>query len=157
MKKRLYVAIFLSLSISPSFAVQCTEQQYNIIFYLNSDSSIDTGIISSVDGSKVFVDGDSVNYDRTNQTMELWKIHQLKSDPSNGIFKTRVKFDLKNNRVQIIAAHWYACNGGILDSLNVPESKRDWDELIPGSMDRLIMEKMKKLLKISDEKNKGRE
>ncbi len=146
--KKIIFSTFVASSFL--FAVQCTDQQYK------SESYIDMGITSNIDGSKVFVDGDSVNYDKANQTIEVWKIQQQKSDPSVGVFKARVKFDFKNNRVQMIAAHWYACNGAILDSLNIPELERDWNALPPGSIDRLIVDRIKELQKISDEKNKGK-
>ena len=144
--------IILSTFVASSFlfAVQCTEQQYK------SESYIDMGITSNIDGSKVFVDGDSVNYDKANQTIELWKIQQQKSDPSVGIFKAKVKFDLKNNRVQMIAAAMYECNGNSLGSATRHESERVWEELPPGSIDRLIVDRIKELQKISDEKNKGK-
>lgn len=144
--------IILSTFVASSFlfAVQCTEQQYK------SESYIDMAIRSAVDGSKVFVDGDSVDYDKANQTIELWKIQQAKSDPSVGITKIKVKFDLKNNRVQMIAAAMYECNGNSLGSATWHESERVWEELPPGSIDRLIVDRIKEIQKISDEKNKGR-
>lgn len=146
--------IILSTFIASSFlfAVQCTDQQYE----RNSQSYIDMGITSNVDGSKVFVDGDSVNYDKANQTMELWKIQQQITDPSVSVWKIKVKFDLKNYRVQMIAAHSYACNGAVLDSLNIPEFKREWVEMPSGSIDRLIVDRIKEIQKISDEKNRGK-
>lgn len=148
--------IILSTFVASSFlfAVQCTDQQYNNIFKLNSDSYIDMEITSSIDGSKVFVDGNSVNYDKVNQTMELWKIQQAKSNPSMGIAKIKVKFDLKSYRVQMIAVSMHECNGNLLSSATRHESERVWDELPPGSIDRLIVDRIKELQKISDEKNK---
>ncbi len=124
--KKLLVAGLLSFSCVSLFAVECTDKQ-NEKYFSNSRyfNHVDTF------NGKVVLDKDSIKFDKQKQIAKVWIINQLKTDPQGGFFKTHWEHDMKNNRVRLIGAGKYFCNGYIIFSENANEG---WQDIIPESV-----------------------
>lgn len=144
MKKILTTLALFSLLSSSAFAVQCTEKEY-APYFADGTRYIDTGIQLTTDNSKVAIDKKSLLYDKATGMIDVWVIHQVINHKQIGILKVKRKFDTKQYKGTEITETAYRCNG---ESLGSEPGSGKWRDIIPGSMNDMLMEELKNLLKI---------
>ena len=144
MKKILTTLALFSLLSSSAFAVQCTEKEY-APYFADGTRYIDTGIRRTTDNSKIAIDKKSLLYDEATGMIDVWVISQLISHKQAGLLKVKRKFDTKLHKETIIKSAIYQCDGAVLSSDSRNEK---WDDIIPESMNDMLVEYLKNLLQI---------
>ena len=144
MKKFLVALTLLSLGSSSAFAVQCSEKEY-APYFADGTRYIDTGIFTTNDKSKVAIDKKSLLYDKATGMIDFWVIKQVINHKQVGLLKAKQKFDTKQHKVTTITVTAYRCNG---ESLGSESGNGKWNDIVPGSVDDMLVEDLKNLLKI---------
>lgn len=144
MKKILTTLALFSLASSSAFAVQCTEKEY-APYFADGTRYIYTGISTTNDNSKMAIDKKSLLYDKATGMIDVWVIHQTMNHKQIGLLKVKRKFDTKQHKETIITATGFLCNG---ESFGSESGNGKWREIVPGSINDILVEELKNLLKI---------
>jgi hypothetical protein len=145
MRKITLSMLYVSLLATSIFAVQCTEAQYEQ--FTGGSRYLFSGASNS-DGAKNFVDKKSIVFDKNNQTIEAWCIYQNFTNPQVGLMRKKALFDLKTNKVKMLAFGVSTCSGTILQSRDT-ENEEEFKSITPNSVDEGILNVLKITLNIN--------